>query len=59
MTKNPDPNNPHYDVFVCNGSTIGTGLNALKGASAKDLSNTKKSDNYRHGAISPRILRSK
>lgn len=54
-TKNPDPNNPHYDVFVCNGSTIGTGLNALKGASAKDLSSTE-IDNYRHGAISPEFL---
>lgn len=50
-THNPDPNNPHYDVFVCNGSVFGTGLNNLKGASAKNLSSTE-IDQYRHGGIS-------
>lgn len=50
-THNPDPNNPHYDVFVCNGSVFGTGLNNLKGASAKNLSATE-IDQYRHGGIS-------
>lgn len=50
-TNNPDPRNPHYDIFVCNGAAVGTGLNNLKGASSKNLSTTE-IDNYRHGGIS-------
>lgn len=54
-TKNPDPNNPHYDTFVCNAGVIGTGLSALKGASAGNLSSTE-IDQYRHGAISQEFV---
>lgn len=50
-TNNPDPRTPHYDVFVANGGIVGTGITALKGASAKNLSSTE-IDQYRHAGIS-------
>jgi len=40
-TNNPDPRNPHYDVFVANASEFRTDLSALKGASANNLSQTE------------------
>lgn len=48
-THNPDPYNPHYDIYVCDGALFGTGLNNLKGASAKNLSATEIDQNQFRG----------
>jgi hypothetical protein len=40
-TNNPDPYRPHYDEFIANASDFRTGFNALKGASAQNLSSTE------------------
>lgn len=54
-TNNPDPYTPHYDTYVCDGKTVGTGIIALKGASANNLSATE-IDRYRFNGIQPEFL---
>src|SRR5687768_15922905 len=55
-TNNPDPYKPHYDTYVCDGRTVGTGIIALKGASGNNNLSQTEIDKYQFSGIQPEFL---
>lgn len=55
-TNNPDPYNPHYDTYVCDGKVVGTGIVALKGASQNNNLSQSEIDKYQFSGIQPEFL---